>query len=97
MNEFPCWYCDLIYFIDGHLGKIRGLSRISLPINFSRITNKTESSIAFKKLNKEKLKQLKTVKLINCNSCLGSALALVRSGSMTRANMLKSIVEFRKI
>ena len=86
----------MIYYIDGHFDKMSRYNGFKLPSNLISMVGRNESSVVFRKLNKETLKDLSTQKLISHANNLEKALANIYSPTILQTDTFKSIVQMKK-
>ena len=97
MNKVLYWSSIMIYYIDGHFDKMNRYNGFKLPSNLISIVRRNESSVVFKKLNKETLKDLSVQKLILHASNLEKSLANIYSPTILQSDTFKSIVQMKKV
>ena len=96
MNKVLYWSSIMIYYIDGHFDKMNRYNGFKLPSNLILMVGRNESSVVFRKQNKDTLKDLSTQKLISYANNLEKSLANVYSPTILQSNTFKSIVQIKK-
>ena len=96
MNKVLYWSSVMIYYIDGHFDKISRYNRFKLPNNLISMVRRNESSVVFRNLNKETLKDLSTQKLISHTINLEKSLANIYFPTILQSDTFKSIVQMKK-
>ena len=96
MNKSCYWACCLIHYLDGHIGKMHRANGFSLPLNLAGFAGRNEANRVFKLLNKERLKDLETKKLIEYNKSLAKSLHSVFSPLVVKSETFKSLITLKK-